>query len=185
MWKWVKVPKAIALLAFLLPWMTVSCSGQPLLRASGWDLAVGSIRPIVNANGVGGAAQPHSAMNAWLVLALLLIAIGLVLACLRRSRQFSLAAVATSAASLVLIWLGTGRYSKSTILTEAARKNGGTADPLAANMIQVDWHFGFWLALASLAVAGAMAWLTYAGRDEEVARSIGGAFGKGGAPPEP
>jgi hypothetical protein len=32
---------ALAIVCFFLPWVMVSCSGQPLLSLSGWDLAAG------------------------------------------------------------------------------------------------------------------------------------------------
>lgn len=40
--KFISAPAAVlVLLAFFLPWMTVSCSGQPLGQLSGYDLAAG------------------------------------------------------------------------------------------------------------------------------------------------
>jgi len=128
MWKWIRIPKGIALLAFLLPWMTVSCSDQKLVEASGFGLAFGRV------TAMGQASQ--------LVLG-------------------------TSVAALLLIIVGTWRYSKDTILAEAAKNDGGAMDQAALAMIQVNWHFGYWLALLSLIAAAAMAWLVMSGKEAE------------------
>ncbi len=40
-------------------------------------------------------------------------------------------------------------------------------DQAALAMIQVNWHFGYWLALLSLAAAAAMAWLVMSGKEVE------------------
>ena len=63
MWKWIRIPKGIALLAFLLPWMTVSCSGQKLVEASGFGLAFGR----VSAMGRASQASDGASMNVWLI----------------------------------------------------------------------------------------------------------------------
>lgn len=34
-------------------------------------------------------------------------------------------------------------------------------------MIQIDWHFGYWLALLALIAAGVMAWLVMSGKEAE------------------
>ena len=64
MWKWIKIPKAIALLAFLLPWMTVSCQNQPLAKASGIGLAFGHVTTMGQASGQsvwsGRASSPSA-----------------------------------------------------------------------------------------------------------------------------
>lgn len=161
MWKWIRIPKGAALLAFLLPWMTVSCSGQPLVKASGFGLAFGR----VSAMGQAASAGDGASMNIWLILALLAIAGGLFLL-FTKGREAAKLVLGTSAAALVLILVGTWRYSKDAIMAEAA-KNGsdGSMDQAALAMIQVNWHFGYWLALLSLIAAAAMAWLVMSGKE--------------------
>ena len=163
MWKWIRIPKGAALLAFLLPWMTVSCSGQPLVKASGFGLAFGR----VSAMGQAASAGDGASMNIWLILALLAIAGGLFLL-FTKGREAAKLVLGTSAAALVLILVGTWRYSKDAIMAEAA-KNGsdGSMDQAALAMIQVNWHFGYWLALLSLIAAAAMAWLVMSGKDAD------------------
>jgi hypothetical protein len=163
MWKWIRIPKGIALLAFLLPWMTVSCSDQKLVEASGFGLAFGR----VSAMGQAAQASDGASVNIWLILALLAIAGGLFLL-FTKGREAAKLVLGTSVAALVLIFVGTYRYSKDAIMAEAA-KNGsqGGMDQAALAMIQVNWHFGYWLALLSLIAAAVMAWLVMSGKEAE------------------
>jgi uncharacterized membrane protein YccF (DUF307 family) len=163
MWKWIRIPKGIALLAFLLPWMTVSCSDQKLVEASGFGLAFGR----VSAMGQASQASDGASMNVWLILALLAIAGGLFLL-FTKGREAAKLVLGTSVSALVLIFVGTWRYSKNAIMAEAA-KNGsqGGMDQAALAMIQVNWHFGYWLALLALIAAAAMAWLVMSGKEAE------------------
>ncbi len=162
MWNWIRIPKGIALLAFLLPWMTVSCSDQKLVEASGFGLAFGRVTAMGQASQAGDGAS----MNVWLILALLAIAGGLYLL-FTKGREAAKLVLGTSVAALLLIVVGTWRYSKDTILAEAAKNEGGAMDQAALAMIQVNWHFGYWLALLSLIAAAVMAWLVVSGKEAE------------------
>lgn len=174
MWKWIKIPKAIALLAFLLPWMTVSCSGNKLVSATGAGLAFGRFTSTLDRDAQLASQSPHD-INWWLVLAIAAIVIGLVVALRPASRRNALVVMVTSVAGLLFVWLGTSRYGKSAILAEISKRRdgerhglealSGQIDRTADAMIQIDWHFGFWLALAALVAAAAMAWLVWSGRD--------------------
>jgi phosphoglycerol transferase MdoB-like AlkP superfamily enzyme len=161
MWKWIRVPKGIALLAFLLPWMTVSCSGQKLVEASGFGLAFGR----VTAMGQAAQASDGASLNIWLILALVAIAGGLALLFLR-GREAAKLVLGTSVAAIALIFVGTYRYSKDAILADAAKdgQNSGM-DQAAVAMLQVDWEIGYWLALLSLIAAAVMAWLMMSGKE--------------------
>ena len=163
MWKWIRIPKGIALVAFLLPWMTISCSEQKLVEASGFGLAFGR----VTAMGRAAQASDGAALNLWLILALLAIAGGLALLFLK-GREAAKFVLGTAVAAIALIFIGTYRYSKDAILAEAA-KNGQNSgmDQAALAMIQVHWEIGYWLALLSLIAAAAMAWLVMSGKDDE------------------
>jgi hypothetical protein len=155
MWRYVKIPKAIALLAFLLPWMTVSCSNNKVAEANGWELVIGRLRPVVDSV----ADKPHAAhLNYYLAAAVALIFAGLVLSLMRR--RFAGAVVATSLGALALIWAGTSQYT-STRLAEAAAKNsrGMSVDSVAASLIRVDWQIGYWIALIALGIAAVLAFL--------------------------
>lgn len=162
MWRYVKIPKAIALLAFLLPWMTVSCSNTKVAEASGWELVIGRIRPVIAA----AADKPQAAhLNYYLAAAVALIVLGLILSLLRR--RLAIAVVATSLGALALLWAGTSQYS-STRLAEAASKGGKdlNMDSVAASMIRVDWQIGYWIALIALGIAAILAFLAIRDPDE-------------------
>lgn len=172
MWKWIKVPKAVALLAFLLPWMTVSCQGQPMAKASGFGLAFGQITSMGQASGQSGHA------NFWLVLALLAIAAGLVITVVR-DRSAAKLSLATSVGALVLIWFGVMRYSKEALIAQAASAGqgddyGASMGQAAVSMIQINWHLGYYLALLALIVAAVMAALVMTGRDAEASAKLSG-----------
>lgn len=164
MWKWIRIPKIVALAAFLLPWMSVSCSTQKVAEASGFGLAFGRISAMGQAAHAGSGAS----MNLWLILALLAIASGLFLL-FKRGREAAKLVLGTSVAAFVLIFVGTWRYSKDAILAEAARHGGGNNgfDQAALSLIRIDWHFGYWLTLLALIAAGVMAWLVMSGKEEE------------------
>ncbi|WP_326914553.1 hypothetical protein [Sphingopyxis chilensis] len=163
MWKWIRIPKGIALAAFLLPWMTVSCSEQKLVEATGFGLAFGR----VTAMGQAAQAGDGASLNLWLILALLAIAGGLALLFMK-GREAAKLVLGTSIAAVALIFIGTWRYSKDALLEEAA-KNGQNSgmDQAALAMIQVHWEIGYWLAMLSLVVAAAMAWLVMSGKEGE------------------
>ncbi|MHA4836236.1 hypothetical protein [Sphingopyxis sp. MSC1_008] len=173
MWKWIRVPKGIALLGFLLPWMTVNCSGQKLVEASGFGLAFGR----VTAMGQAAKASDGASLNIWLILALLAIVGGLVLLFLK-GREAAKLVLGTSVAAIALIFVGTYRYGKDAILADAAKdgRNSGM-DEAALAMIQVHWEIGYWLALLALIAAAAMAWLVMSGKEagaEAKLRSLAG-----------
>ena len=168
MWKWIRIPKGIALLAFLLPWMTVSCSGQKLVEASGFGLAIGRVTAMGQASQAGDGAS----LNIWLILALLAIAGGLALLFLK-GRDAARLVLGTSVAAVALIFVGTWRYSTDAIMAEAAKSgSNGNLDQAALAMIQVHWEIGYWLALLSLIAAAVMAWLVMSGKEGEAEAKI-------------
>jgi len=182
MWQWIKVPKIGALVAFFLPWMTISCSGTPLARATGWQLAFGGYS-VATPQG----SQPAHEINLWLILAIVAVAVGIWRTFLAQSKKEALNVAVSSAIAVVLIWIGTARYSKSALLAEASKRANdglsGSVDQAASMMIQVTWEIGYWIAILALIAAGVMAWLTYSGKDASVQESIRNAADVAAAPP--
>lgn len=164
MWQWVKAAKGVALVAFFLPWMTVSCTSTELLHASGWDLAMGKPKLTPQLAQLAGQQMTDSGAHpsVWLLLALAAIAIGLILA-FRSARSGALAVIATSVAALLLVWIGTQRLG-SEGLTQAAARSGGGLDAALALQIRIDWKIGFWLCLLALAAAAVLAGMSMARR---------------------
>ncbi|MES2096277.1 MAG: hypothetical protein V4459_05920 [Pseudomonadota bacterium] len=163
LWRFVRIPKAVALLAFLLPWMTVSCSGTKIAEATGAELVIGKIRPLIA--DAAKAAPDGGHINYYLLLAVALIAIGLALGF--AARRYALAVLGTSIGAIALIVVGTYQYTAK-IAEAAAKSNAASARPandfdkmgqMAASMIRIDWQFGYWLTMTALAAASVIAFL--------------------------
>ncbi|MES2046423.1 MAG: hypothetical protein V4475_21330 [Pseudomonadota bacterium] len=157
MWSWIKIPKGIALAAFFLPWVTVSCSQQKLISASGWQLATGRV------SFFGDAAQANNNHpNIYIALALISVIAGLVLSFGPARR--TLWTLATSLAGLLLIWLGTRDLTGQSIAQRAAEQRHETLDAAVASVIRVEWQWGYWLTNIALIVAAVLAWMAMTGR---------------------
>jgi hypothetical protein len=100
--------KGIALLCFLLPWVTVSCAGREFQSVTGLQLATGSAPPIA-ANGIpgagpatGSAAESFSPEIAVIAAALLIVA-GLAATFLLPRRRAALAGMVSAAVAAALL----------------------------------------------------------------------------------
>jgi len=155
MWRYVKIPKAIALLAFLLPWTTVSCSNTKVAEANGWELVLGRIRPVMQA--ASDAPAHADKLNIYLAAAVALIVVGLVLSLLRK--RMAALVVATSLGALALVWAGAQQYTPQRLADAAKRGGEANMDDVAASVIHVDWQIGYWIALIALAIAAVLAFL--------------------------
>jgi hypothetical protein len=171
LWRFVRIPKAVALLAFLLPWMTVSCSGTKIAEATGAELVLGKIRPLMA--DAAKAAPDGGHINYYLLLAVVLIVIGLTLGF--AARRYASAVIGTSVGAIALIVTGTYQYT-SKIAEAAAKANAPRSGPandldkmgqMAVSMIRVEWQFGYWLALAALASAAVMSYLAMKERSSD------------------
>ncbi len=157
-WRYITIPQAVAGLAFLLPWMSVSVSNKPVADAAGWQLAAGRLPVHVDLSiaKIDATAAPH--VNYLLVGALALIVVGLLLTLLSRPRPFLL--IGSSILAFALTWAGTSRYSSET-LTDAVRGKLGVLADLGAITVRVDWEWGLWVAVTALVLSGVMAWMAF------------------------
>ncbi len=159
-----RVGKTIALLAFLMPWLVVSCQGTPMASATGLDLATGSMKAM------GGQNTPDSDPQLWAVLALLLIVGGLVASfALKPVRRATMAVGGGAAAALLLcavgmmLTIGSGKEKLN-------QQQGGDAFSSGmAQAIRFETKFGYWLTLLALAGAAGSAFMLYSGRPMPVA----------------
>ena len=96
-----RIAQVVALLGFVLPWITVSCQGRVLAQVSGLDMALGRAtihNPFTNASHVHSGSP-----NVTIVIALVLILLGLVVSLnLARARAAIANAVACAAALLLI-----------------------------------------------------------------------------------
>lgn len=172
MWRWVKIPKGIALIAFFLPWVTVSCSNRQIASATGWNLMSGRLTVV---NPLTGAAQTETThMSVALAIALIAIVLGLIVS-FRGARPGATIVLGTSVVALLCIWLATREMTSDAIARRAAEKHGHIDAALAA-ILRIDWQIGYWLATIALVVAVLLALLVISGRSITV--------GIGNAPPD-
>ncbi|HYG28605.1 MAG TPA: hypothetical protein VD887_00160 [Allosphingosinicella sp.] len=163
--------KGIALLCFLLPFVTVSCAGQPLARITGLQLATGSIQPI-GQNGMPGAPSggassgAHYGLDIFALVAAILIAVALVLTfVLARRRAALIAMILAAVAAVVLVFDVFVRIKGAATaqIREGMASSGGTPSGGGAeferqmqqmvNSISVDPAMGFWLCILALIAA--------------------------------
>jgi hypothetical protein len=160
-----RIAKILALLFFVLPWVTVSCAEQTLATMSGVDLATGQVtmfNPVTNRT----ENPPGATGGDMLVVA----AAALILAALAatfflKGRNGFLAAIggcALAAAALcytVLVRIpGSARLDPAAALggpPGGAGSMGPTPEEMAA-MIRVETQIGFWLTILALIAAIAL-----------------------------
>lgn len=157
MWGWVKIPKGIALAAFFLPWVTVSCSERKLISASGWQMATGRV------SFFGDAAEAHNNHpDLYIALALVAVIAGLVMSFGPARR--AVWTLVTSLVALLLVWLGTRHLTGQSIAERAAEQRHETLDAAVASVIRVEWQWGYWLTNVALIAATIIAWMAMTGR---------------------
>ena len=152
--------KGVALLCFLLPWITISCAGQELATMSGLDLARGTIS--FSSNMPGGMAAPASSQGGDLpvMLAGILIVAALVLTFVLRRQLAALVAMTLCAlAAAAISYTAFVKVPNSTNESAAAPGGGGDAAAMGMNqqqlaeMIQINYGIGLWLTLGALIAA--------------------------------
>jgi hypothetical protein len=174
--------KGIALLCFLLPWVTVSCSGDRVLSMSGYQLATGTVRPPAGVPIAFTRMQAQST-DPFVMAAALLIVAALAVSFLLHRRHAAAAgtgACATAAAILayeVLIRIRGGLQRRIDSGSESAAASastdaGGLGAEIqrefaqAAQSISVETEAGFWLCLLALLAAVVLDTLVLSRRTE-------------------
>ena len=161
-----RVGKLAALAGFFLPWVTVSCSGNPLLEATGWQLMTGDPQPAGSFAGAEQDPTENAEPNAVVILAFAALLAGLALSFVLKGRQ---AAIATLSAAVLAIALSF--YSMSNIRSELAREiesapSGTSMEDsfarAAAGAIRVEEEEGFWVSVGGMGAAGVLALLLLA-----------------------
>lgn len=155
-----RAAKVLALLAFFVPWVAVSCNGQMLVEASGYQLATGQI------DLPDAAVAPEGLGSAWwAVAAALVILAGLVVSfVLHTMRRAGRVMVASSVLALVLVFggmthmVGSMRAEVTEKIEEQQGAEGSLERQLAqmlgrAMRVEVDVLHGYWLTLAALGLA--------------------------------
>jgi len=152
--------KLVALLLFLLPWVTVSCADQTLVSMSGLDLATGSV---TIHNPITGAIThpPDGGRRDWpILIAALLIMAALVLSFILRGALAALAPIVTLAVAAGLIaWSVLVRIPDKARGDATAQTVEGLNRAQIHDLIRVETAAGFWLTLIALAAAIVTSWM--------------------------
>ena len=153
-----RIAKVIALLLFVLPWVTVSCAGTPLITMSGVDLATGHL---TMQNPMTGAIESPPGANGgdiWVIVAAVLILAGLAATFVLKGKKGLIADMAgaglaaVALAYTVLVRIPNAAHSGSAGPAGPSTPGAPSAEQLA-QMIQVKVQFGFWLTLLALIAA--------------------------------
>ena len=148
-----RIAQVVALVGFVLPWITVSCQGRVLAEVSGLDMALG--RATVH-NPFTNVSQVHSgAPNAMVVVALVLIVAGLALSFNVAAVRVALANVVASAAALLLIGYAVLVSAGGAVRSQAASSQApdGGLERSLSEAVKVGTGFGFWITCIALAAA--------------------------------
>ena len=147
----VRIAKVLALLAFVLPWVAVSCNNVDIATASGIELIQGTMSENPEAgkqfnrqmesrfgSGLGGAGDaadatsglggspPDLGINVFGIAAAAVIAIGLALSFAGNGKTAARNVMVTSLIGLALCF-GTVWWWKEQVKSQSARENGGAA----------------------------------------------------------
>lgn len=170
--------KIAALLLFLLPWATVSCSsgrlaeavefqvsGAPseaIARPSGFALATGSVRLLQEPPSAGTAppANPFANPDPFVISGALLILAAFGLTFMRRRRAAALGMTALAGAVLgyaIFVRLPRAAHDYTIALISGDAVRGARLDPSElVQMLEVRTEPGFWFTLLALAAAAAL-----------------------------
>lgn len=163
-----RIAKVLALLLFVLPWVTVSCAGTPLITMSGVDLATGHM---VMQNPMTGATESPPGANGgdiWVIIAAVLILAALAVTFVIKGKNGLMAAMAgaglaaVALAYTVLVRIPNAAHSSPTG-PAGATTPGAPSPEQIAQMIQIKVQIGFWLTLLALIAAVVLNFLAMKG----------------------
>jgi hypothetical protein len=145
--------KMIALLGFVLPWVTISCAGQTLASIDGVSLVTGNIRM---RNPMTGAVERHSGSpEALVLLCLFAIGLGLLLSFILPRRKAAVAAIISCGSAVLFALIELYIRIPGELRTSMARGRPGRFDqPLDRSMermIGINPGSGFWITVLALA----------------------------------
>jgi hypothetical protein len=150
-----RIAKIVALLLFVLPWVTISCAEQTLVTMSGVDLATGHV---MMHNPMTGATESPPGSNGgdiWVIVAAVLILAGLAATFVLKGKNALIADMAGAGlAAAALAYTVLVRIPHSAHAGAAGPATpGGPSPEQIAQMIQIKVQIGFWLTLLALLAA--------------------------------
>jgi hypothetical protein len=137
----------VALFGFVLPWVMVSCSGQPLGHFSGFELALGaSVR-----NPATGALQ-HQGGDLWAATSLAAVIAAIVVGWVARGRVAVAGILAATVIALVASAVGISRITANARAAES-QASGQPADPQLRALVRVELQYGYFITAGALLAA--------------------------------
>ncbi|WP_296819484.1 hypothetical protein [Brevundimonas sp.] len=167
-----RAAKVLALVGFFMPWLLVSCQGQPIATATGWQMAMGEM------SAIGDATVAQDADPAWWAILALVLILGGAAATffLKPPKRAALVLAGAAGAALVLCAVGMN-LAISEGRSNAVRPEAG-ADPAAAQMqsamaeaLRFELRYGYWVTLLGLAIATGAGVLAWQGRELSLSAS--------------
>lgn len=177
----VRIAKVVALLAFVLPWVAVSCNGTDIATASGIELIQGTMSenpeaakqmgfPGGETTQGGTPDKPDLGMNYFALAAAIAVIAGLGLTFVGGAKSAGRNAIITSLVAAALVYGAVWSFKESAKADMAQEQGGGSAasadnpfgggdmsgmGAMGANMLNemLQERIGFWLALGALIVA--------------------------------
>lgn len=171
-----RVAKIVALLLFVLPWVTVSCAEQTLISMSGVDLATGKITMTNPMTQVSESAPGSGDGDMLVIVGAVLILLSLTATFVPKRRTGALAGMAGAAGAAAAL-----AYTVLVRVPESARANAlssgnagaqGMSQAQLAEMIRVNIELGFWLVLVALAAAAVLDLLAIRATDPAAAPAV-------------
>jgi hypothetical protein len=177
----IRIAKVIALLAFVLPWVAVSCQDVDIATASGIELIQGKTTTNPEASqqigaqfgsGLDGAtvetgatSQPDLGMNYFALAAALAIVVGLALTFLGAAKSAARNAIVTSLLAAALSYGAIWQFKEAVKAESTQDQSAGASDnpfgggggmagmgeEILNSMVQE--RFGYWIVIGALIVA--------------------------------
>lgn len=180
-----RIAKFVALFAFFLPWVTVSCSSTEILHATGWQLMTGHPQPAGPLENMNREQIDDIKPSIVVIAAFGLILIGLGASILNRAQSAAISMLVSAVLALGITYFGMQQLQtqlrdqisgaqahqqvdeNSFISAEQQRQ---LSQSVAEN-ITVRKEDGYWLALGALAAAALFSLLTLMRRPQAQAQA--------------
>jgi len=129
---------------FVFPWVTVSCAGQPVTTATGFQVMKGDYTGYANIMSEFGSEAPKTQLNPWLILAFIAAIVGIVVGLLNGDAIIDKILVALSSIEAILLVIFPLQ------LLYSIRSELSSADEFEAgmnSMVKIGFRAAFFVAL--------------------------------------
>ena len=134
----------VIVIMFVFPWVTVSCAGQPVTTATGFQVMKGDYTGYANIMSEFGSEAPKTQLNPWLILAFIAAIVGIVVGLLNGDAIIDKILVALSSIEAILLVIFPLQ------LLYSIRSELSSADEFEAgmnSMVKIGFRAAFFVAL--------------------------------------